>query len=144
MPEMTISSNKVELVHAHQKLQLLTWRSIAVNFWIQISGHLIDLKSCDYAIWGTLEAKIWKHNRFQITTLEDLTEQIIEEWDALPHDIIPRAINTFRKLVHMVIKRNGGHTEKYIQTEKQNFHWFQLLIYSSKRKILDFVYLFFL
>ena len=33
------------------------------------------LNPCDYAIWGTLEAKTWKHNRFQITTLEDLKER---------------------------------------------------------------------
>ena len=33
-----------------------------------------DLSTCDYAIWGTLEAKIWKHNRFQIITPKDLKE----------------------------------------------------------------------
>ena len=33
-----------------------------------------DLSTCDYVIWGTLEAKILKHNRFQIITLKDLKE----------------------------------------------------------------------
>ena len=66
------------------------------------------LNPCDYAIWGTWEAKIWKHNRFQITALEDLKEQIVEEWDALPEDFISRAINLFRKHVYMVNKNKGG------------------------------------
>ena len=33
-----------------------------------------DLNTCVYAIWGTMEAKIWKHNRFQNITPEDLKE----------------------------------------------------------------------
>ena len=73
-----------------------------------------DLNPCNYTIWGTLEAKIWKHNRFQIRTLEDLKERIVEEWNALPQDVISRAINSFRKRVRMVIKNKGGHIEKYI------------------------------
>ena len=68
-----------------------------------------DLNPCDYVIWGTLEAKIWKYNRFQITTFEDLKERILEEWDALPQDVISRAINWFKKRVYIVIKKNGGH-----------------------------------
>ena len=92
----------------------------------------------DYAIWGTLEAKIWKHNRFHITTLEDLKEWIVEEWNALPQDVISRAINSFEKRIRMVTKKNGRHMEKHILTDKQHFYSFQLLIYSSERKILDF------
>ena len=73
-----------------------------------------DLNPCDYTIWGTLEAKIWKHNQFQIAALENPKEQIVEKWNALLQDVISRAINSFRNHVHMVIKKNGGDIKKYI------------------------------
>ena len=50
------------------------------DFWPPNSPKL---NSCDWAIWGTLEVKIWKNNQVQITTLGDLKERIIEEWDTL-------------------------------------------------------------
>ena len=77
-----------------------------------------DLNPCDYAILVILEAKIWKHNQFQIKTLKDLKQQILEEWVALQQDVISRTITWFRKRVYMVIKKNGEQTETYIQTEK--------------------------
>ena len=42
------------------------------KFLNQIFGHLKspDLNPCDYAIWGTLEAKIWKHNHFRSQLLK--------------------------------------------------------------------------
>ena len=49
---------------------------------------------------------------FYITTLEDLKKWIVEEWDALPQDIISRAISLFREGFCMVIKKNVGHIEK--------------------------------
>ena len=73
-----------------------------------------DLNPCDYAVWGTLEANIWNHRRNQITTLEDLKQRIVEEWDALSQDFINNSINSFRKRVRMVVERNGGHIEKYL------------------------------
>ena len=73
-----------------------------------------DLNPCDYAIWGTLEARIWNHNRFNIKTIEDLKERIVEEWDALPQEMIDKSIDSFRKRVRMLIQQNGGHIEKYI------------------------------
>ena len=81
------------------------------DFWPASSP---GLNPCDYAVWGTLEIKIWKHNQFQITTLEDLKKRIVKEWDALPQDVVSRAMNSFRKRIRMVNKRNGGHIEKYI------------------------------
>ena len=36
------------------------------EFW---PPNSLDLNPYDYAIWGTLEANIWKHNQFQIKTL---------------------------------------------------------------------------
>ena len=49
---------------------------------------------------------------FHITTLEDLKEWIVEEWNALPQDIISRAISLFREGFRMVVKKNVGHIEK--------------------------------
>ena len=43
-----------------------------------------DLSPCDYAIWGTLEAKIWKQNRFHITTLEDLKNGSLKNRNPYP------------------------------------------------------------
>ena len=74
----------------------------------------LDLNPCEYAILVTLEVKTRKHNRFHIKTLENLKERILEEWDALPQDIISRTINSVRKPVNMVIKKNGGHIDEYI------------------------------
>ena len=45
------------------------YKFLKTDFWLPNSP---DLSPCDYAIWATLEAKIWKHNRFQITTLKIL------------------------------------------------------------------------
>ena len=73
-----------------------------------------DLNPCDYAIWGTMEANIWKRRRNKITTLEELKERIVEVWDALPQEFINRSIDSFRKRVNMVVQKNGGHIEKYI------------------------------
>ena len=105
----------MELVHTHQKLlkylEEHCCKFLKPDFWPPDSP---DLNPCDYAIWGTLEAKIWKHNQFQITTREDLKEQVIEEWDALPQDDISRTIISFRKHVCMVNKKDSGHIEKYI------------------------------
>ena len=90
-----------------------------------------DLNPCDYAIWGTLEAKIWRHNRFQITSLEDLKERIVKEWDALLQDVISRAISSFRKRVRMVIKKNGRHIENIFRRTSNIFirfnYWFILV-----------------
>ena len=97
-----------------------------------------DLNPCEYAILVTLEVKTRKHNRFHIKTLENLKERILEEWDALPQDVISRTINSVRKPVNMVIKKNGGHIDEYIWMDKLHFDLFQILIYSSERKILDF------
>ena len=58
-------------------------KSSKPDFWLPNS---LDLNPCDYAIWGTLEGKILQHNRFQVTTLEDLKQQFVEEWDILPQE----------------------------------------------------------
>ena len=109
---VTISSNLTELVHTHQKLYSLTWRNIAVNFWGKIFGHLIALTLILVIMlsgvhWKTTSGsiidfrsklfKIWKNGSSKN-----------EEWDALPQDVISRAINAFRKRVSMVIKKMVG------------------------------------
>ena len=81
------------------------------DFWPPNSPKL---NSCNYAIWGTLEVKIWKNNQFQITTLADLKERIVEEWDTRSQVVISRANNTLEKLIRIVIKKNGRHMEKNI------------------------------
>ena len=105
----TIYSNNMELIHTHRKLLSLTRRSTVVNFWNQIFVHLKALTStlllCYISV--TLEAKIWKHNQFQITPLEDLEKRIFEEWKALPQNVTSREINLFRKHVRMVIRRTS-------------------------------------
>ena len=57
------------------------YKYLKPDFWPPNSP---DLSPCDYAIQGTLEAKVWKHNRFQIRTLKNLKERIVEKWDSLP------------------------------------------------------------
>ena len=104
----TIYSRNMELIHTHQKLLSLTWRSTVVNFWTLTSILLL----CYISV--TLEAKIWKYNQFQNTPLEDLNKRIVDEWNALPQNVTSRKINLFRKHVRMVIKKKDGHTEKYI------------------------------
>ena len=43
--QMVIKSSNMELIHTYQKFHLLTWWSIAVNDWNQISCHLKALTS---------------------------------------------------------------------------------------------------
>ena len=100
---VTISSNKMELVHAHQAT-LAYLEEHCCTLWKPyfLLPNSPDHNLCDYSIWGILEAKIWRHNQFQIITLEDLKERIVEEWDALPEDFVYRAMNSFIKLSRMV------------------------------------------
>ena len=121
--------------HTHRKLLSLTRRSTVVNFWNQIFVHLKALTStlllCYISV--TLEAKIWKHNQFQITPLEDLKKGIVEEWKALPQNVTSREINLYRKHVRMVIRRTSNIFIRFS-------YWFIVV----REKTLDLWWCFFL
>ena len=70
----TKSSKKMELVHPHQKLHFLTWRSIAFNFWSQIFGDLIALTSILVIM---LSGVPWKPKSGSII---DFRSQLLKIW----------------------------------------------------------------
>ena len=87
LPEMEQLSNgdyifQQDEAHSHTSKNTLAYleehccKFLKPDFW---PPNNPDLNPCDYVIWGTLEAKIWKNNQFKITTLQDLKEPIVEE-----------------------------------------------------------------
>ena len=71
---VTLSSKKMELVHTHQKLHSFTCRSIAINFWSQIFGHLIALDSMLVIILSVVH---WKSKSQSII---DFISQLLKIW----------------------------------------------------------------
>ena len=114
-------TSKVTLVY----LQEHCYKFLKPDFWPPNSP---GFNTCNYTICGTLEVKITKHNRFHITTFEDLKERIIEEWDALPQNVISRAIKSFKKRILMDNKKNDVHIDNIFRLTSNSFicfiYWF--------------------
>ena len=62
----------------------------------------------------------WKPKSGSII-ISDHNDGIVEEWEALPQDIIFRAVNSFRQGVRIVIKKNVGHLENIFRRTSNIF-----------------------
>jgi len=65
-----------------------------------------DLNPVDYAVWGALQ----QHNR-KFTTVDQLKQAIVEEWNKLSQRFIDRSIDEWRRRLTRVVQQQGGHTE---------------------------------
>jgi len=50
-----------------------------------------DLNPVDYAIWGALQQQVYRNQKF--TTVDQLKQAIVEEWNKLSQRFIDRSID---------------------------------------------------
>jgi len=67
-----------------------------------------DLNPVDYAIWGALQQKVYRH---PIKKVEDLKTAISHEWQRMSQRMINRSIDEWRTRLQQVVLNNGGHIE---------------------------------
>lgn len=67
-----------------------------------------DLNPVDYAIWGALEQKVYRH---LIKNVDDLRTAISYEWQRMSLRMINRSIDEWRTRLQQVVHNNGGHIE---------------------------------
>jgi inhibitor of nuclear factor kappa-B kinase subunit alpha len=68
-----------------------------------------DLNPVDYAVCGALQQMVYRRRRF--TSVEQLKDAIITEWDKLSQRFIDRAINQRRCWLECVVQQQGWHIE---------------------------------
>ena len=67
-----------------------------------------DLNPCDYFLWGYLKDKVYAK---QITSIEILEKEIINEIEKIPKNMLSRVFENMRKRMKRVIEAKGGHIE---------------------------------
>jgi hypothetical protein len=70
-----------------------------------------DLSICDFFLWGYLKEKVFKHHPH---TLPELKEQIIEEVNAIPHEMCERAVQSYRDRLQQCVAAKGRQLEDII------------------------------
>ena len=68
-----------------------------------------DLNPVDYAIQGALQQQFY-HNR-KFTTVDQLKQTIVEEWNKLSQRFIDRSMDEWRRRLSSVVQQQGGHIE---------------------------------
>jgi len=63
----------------------------------------------DYAVWDALQQQVY-HNR-KFTTVDQLKQTIVEEWNKLSQRFIDRSIDEWRRHLTNVVQQQGGHIE---------------------------------
>jgi hypothetical protein len=67
-----------------------------------------DLNPVDYAVWGALQQRVYKH---KIRDLLHLKEVIRLEWNRLSMRFVTRSIDQWRSRLQSILQENGGHIE---------------------------------
>ena len=144
---VTISSSKVEFIHTHQKLHLLTWRSIAVYFWSQIFGHLIALTS----ILVTMLSAVYR--KLKSGSITDFRSQLLKIRKNRPlmngtqhHKILfPEQPPRLESMFAWSLKRMVGMQRNIFRRKSNIFircnYWF--IVLREKSWIFDVIYFFF-
>jgi len=68
-----------------------------------------DLNPVDYAVWGTLQQQVYRNRKF--TTVNQLKQAIVEEWNKLLQRFIDRSIDEWRRRLTNVAQQHSGHIE---------------------------------
>ena len=63
------------------------------------------LNPVDYAVWGALQQQV-QHNR-KFTTVYQLKQAIVEEWNKLSQRFIDRSIDEWRRRLIRVVQQQG-------------------------------------
>ena len=56
----------------------------------------------DYAVWGTLQQQVYRNRKF--TTVNQLKQAIVEEWNKLLQRFIDRSIDEWRRRLTNVVQ----------------------------------------
>ena len=137
---VTIPSNKTELVHTHQKLHSLTWKSIAVNFWNQIFGHPIALNSILVIM---LSGVHWKSKSGRIIKFRS---QLLEIWkngslkNGTPYRkmLFPEQIIRLKSLFALSLRRTGSIWRNTFRQTSNIFIRFNYWFIAAREKSLIF------
>jgi len=54
-----------------------------------------DLNPVDYAVWGALQQQVYHNGKF--TTVDQLKQAIVEEWNKLSQRFVDCSINEWRR-----------------------------------------------
>jgi len=61
------------------------------------------------SVWGALQQQVY-HNR-KFTSVDQLIQAIVEEWNKLLQRFIDRSIDEWRRRLTNVVQQQGGHIE---------------------------------
>lgn len=70
-----------------------------------------DLNPLDYAIWGVMDARVYKNIRAFETILKKAS--ILEVWNGLSQRLLNNSIDQWRPRLQKVVDEEGGHVEQY-------------------------------
>ena len=105
-----IDANDIYRLYSKTAPRLILLRTLSHTCGVKTSDLFSpDLNPVDYAVWGTLQEKVYRRRRF--TSVEQLKRAIIEEWDTLSQGFINRAIDEWRCRLESVVQQQGGHIE---------------------------------
>ena len=68
-----------------------------------------DLNVMDYFVWPYLQSKACSKPH---KTIASLKESLLKEWEAIPQEMIQKAIDNFPKRLKKCIDANGGHFDE--------------------------------
>ena len=71
-----------------------------------MAPHSPDLAPCDFFLWGHLKSRVSQHRP---ATVEDLEAAITQEINAIPRDMVQRAMVNFREKLQNCIDIGGRH-----------------------------------
>lgn len=64
-----------------------------------------------FFLWGYLKSKVYINKP---RTLEDLKNSIRQEIEAVPNEMLERAVRNFQKRIHICIQQEGRHLKDII------------------------------
>ena len=74
---------------------------------LQWSACSLDMNPIEH-IWDFLGRRARENH--VINNINDLRAAIIQEWNAIPNDVVRRYVRSMRSRMVAVIRRRGGHT----------------------------------
>ncbi len=60
-------------------------------------------------LWGELARRVYTHGK-QYSSVTELQESVIREWNNIPLDVLQNLINSMNNRIFEVILKSGGHT----------------------------------
>uniref|UniRef100_A0A1B6DKJ8 Uncharacterized protein n=1 Tax=Clastoptera arizonana TaxID=38151 RepID=A0A1B6DKJ8_9HEMI len=70
-----------------------------------------QLSICDFFLWGYLKSKVYMNKP---RTLNDLKNSIRQEIEAMPNEMLERAVRNFQRRIQVCIGQDGRHLEDIV------------------------------